>query len=75
MYLLDIFTNLERISDVCSDVGVSTITRRTPELTNQAHEYISKLHMRNDDEYNALYSAAHKEFFGKLNEKSQYTTV
>lgn len=66
MFFIDILTNLERISDICSDIGVSTIARRNPELANQAHEYISSLHSRNDEEFNKMYKSAHDEFFDKL---------
>ena len=63
---IDILTNLERISDVCSDIGVATIARRNPELASQAHEYISALHMRQDEDFNDRYVRAHEEFFDKL---------
>ena len=63
---VDILTNLERISDVCSDIGIATVARRSPEIANQAHEYITSLHMRNDEEYNEMYNAAHDEYFNKL---------
>ncbi|MBQ0084188.1 MAG: Na/Pi cotransporter family protein, partial [Clostridiales bacterium] len=66
MHFLNILTNLERISDVCSDIGVATIARRNPELANQAHEYISSLHMRNDSDYADAYKRAHDEYFSKL---------
>lgn len=66
MYFVDILTNLERISDICSDIGVATIARRNPELANQAHKYISMLHKSNDEAYSTLYTQAHEEFFGKL---------
>ena len=65
MHFLNILTNLERISDVCSDIGVATIARRNPELANQAHEYISSLHIRHDSDYADAYKRAHDEYFGK----------
>ncbi len=66
MHFVDILTNLERVSDICSDIGVVTLTRRMPELTNQAHEYISSLHTRSDGKYDEMYRTAHDEFFAKL---------
>lgn len=66
MYFIDVLTNVERISDICSDIGVAEITRCNPELASQAHEYISSLHMRTDEEFNSMYREAHNEFFSKL---------
>lgn len=66
MYFVNILNNLERVSDICSDVGVATITRSNPELADQAHEYITSLHNRNDEEFNRMYNEAHKEFFDRL---------
>ena len=66
MYFVDILTNLERISDICSDIGVATITRCNPQLANQAHEYITSLHTSNDKEFNRIYTETHKEIFDKI---------
>ena len=64
---LDILTNIERISDVCSNIGIATIARVNPEVANLAHSYISSLHKGNDASYNREYEAAHEEFFNRLN--------
>ena len=63
---LNLLNDIERISDVCSNIGVATITRAIPELENQAHTYISKLHEGQDEEFNTNYNMAHDEFFERL---------
>ena len=63
---LDILSNLERISDTCSNIGVATITRVPPELAEQAHNYTSQLHQGKDETFNSEYHAAHDEYFKML---------
>lgn len=66
MVFLDILTNIERISDVCSNVGIATIARANPEVANLAHTYISSLHQGKDEGYNEEYEKTHRQFFIKL---------
>ena len=63
---LDILSNIERISDTCSNIGVSTISRVDPSIAEKAHYYTSSLHQGYDDTYNLEYHNAHKEFFDLL---------
>ena len=65
-HFLDILSNLERISDTCSNVGVAIVARVNPEVASKAHLYISSLHQGNDEAFNTEYNAVHEEFFGKL---------
>ena len=65
-YFLNLLAEIERISDVCSNIGISTLTRVHPDLANRTHEYSSALHRGNDERFNAEYHAAHDEFFGRL---------
>lgn len=64
--LLNLLTEVERISDVCSNVGVSTVARVKPELKHQVHEYVSMLHAGNDQEFNKEYQDAHSRYFRLL---------
>ena len=66
---LNLLSDLERISDVCSNVGVATLTRVNTNLESRAHEFISSLHSGHDETFNERYTAAHKEFFNKLDAK------
>ena len=58
--------DIERISDVCSNVGVSVVMRVSAEDHPQAHDYISVLHSGKDEEFNREYNEAHQKYFGML---------
>ena len=68
---LNLLSDLERISDVCSNVGVETMTRVNTDLENRAHEFISSLHSGHDETFNRRYQEAHAEFFGRLENKAE----
>ncbi|MBO4346550.1 MAG: Na/Pi cotransporter family protein [Lachnospiraceae bacterium] len=63
---LDILANLERIADICSNIGVAIVARVNPETASQAHSYISALHQGGDMHFNEEYIQAHSEYFAKL---------
>lgn len=63
---LNLLNDIERISDVCSNVGVATVARVHPELAEQAHDYISSLHQGSDTEFTRRYREAHEIVFSKL---------
>ncbi|MBO4420670.1 MAG: Na/Pi cotransporter family protein, partial [Lachnospiraceae bacterium] len=65
---LDILTNIERISDIRSNIGVATIARANPGAETLAHSYISSLHQGNDKDYNMEYSRIHSEFYNMFKE-------
>ena len=64
--LMEILTNIERISDTCSNIGVATIVRVHPETTDIAHTYISSLHQGKDSAFNREYEKAHELYFTQL---------
>ena len=64
---LNVLSDIERISDLCSNVGVATIARVRPELKHQIHDYVSRLHAGKDAEFNREYQQAHDYYFNKLN--------
>ncbi|MBO4800033.1 MAG: Na/Pi cotransporter family protein, partial [Lachnospiraceae bacterium] len=63
---LNVLSNIERISDVCSNTGIAVVARVEPELAQEAHKYISRLHQGKDEEFNKEYHEAHDYFFNKL---------
>ncbi len=63
---LNLLTEVERISDVCSNIGVATIARANPELKHQVHDYVSMLHSGRDEEFNTEYQGAHDKYFHLL---------
>ena len=62
----NLLSEAERISDVCSNVGVAIVARALPELHHQVHDYISRLHSGRDEEFNRVYQETHDEYFEKL---------
>lgn len=65
---LDLLSETERISDICSNVGVATVARVQPEMKHQVHEYVSMLHSGRDEVFNREYQEAHDRYFGLLKE-------
>ena len=63
---LNMLSDIERISDICSNVGVFTIARARPELKHEIHDYVSKLHSGKDANFNREYQEAHDKYFGIL---------
>lgn len=64
---LNMLSDVERISDICSNVGVFTIARARPELKHEIHDYVSKLHSGKNLNFNREYQAAHDRYFNILN--------
>ena len=63
---LNLLAEAERISDICSNIGVATIARVMPEIKHQVHDYISVLHEGRDEAFNREYQAAHDRYFRLL---------
>ena len=63
---LNLLSDIERISDVCSNVGVATIIRANPEQMIEVHDYMSSLHRGDDVTFNLEYRNAHDLYFDKL---------
>lgn len=71
---LNLLTDLERISDICSNIGVATIARVDPEIQDQVHDYVSMLHAGNNEEYNRRYHEAHEKYFELLQQAEEKTS-
>lgn len=65
----NLLSEAERISDVCSNIGVATVARATPEIEHQVHDYVSMLHSGRDEKFNHDYEEAHELYFGLLQGK------
>lgn len=63
---LNLLSEIERISDICSNVGVATVARVQPEMRHQVHEYVSMLHSGQDEAFNQEYQEAHERYFALL---------
>ena len=66
----NLLSEAERISDVCSNVGVATVARANPEIEHQVHNYVSMLHSGRDEEFNRNYKEAHELYFNLLQKKN-----
>ena len=64
--LMEILSNIENISDTCSNIGVATIVRAHPERAKNAHTYVSAMHKGNDSLFNREYEKTHEMFFSQL---------
>ena len=64
----NLMSDLERISDVCSNVGVATVIRVEGDSDIESHDYIANLHKGKDQTFNEEYSNAHLKYFEKLEE-------
>ncbi len=54
LVFLEVLTNLERISDHCSNIGVYLIGHQKDSETLNRHEYIKKMHKGDTGDYNQL---------------------
>lgn len=62
---LDVLSNAERISDICSNVGIAVVARVEPDA-DKSHNYTTNLHQGNDEWYNNEYKNAYECYFGRL---------
>jgi phosphate:Na+ symporter len=63
---MNILTNIERVADQCSNVGVYTIALGDTKLMKTHHDYLRQLHQGSDPLFNTEYNRAHDEYFAKL---------
>lgn len=59
---LDILTNLERISDHCSNIGVYLIIKESKRETLNRHEYIESLHTGQSEKYEEIINFYSKKY-------------
>ena len=63
---LNLLSDVERVSDTCSNVAEATIARIHPEYAGKMHKYMAKLHQGKDDEFNRIYEESHNKYFSEL---------
>lgn len=61
---LNFLSDMERISDVCSNIGIATIARTHPEIAGNSHAYTALLH--ENDRFNREYRENYEKFFSML---------
>ena len=62
----DIVTNMERISDLCSDLGVFILSRSNPEILGREHEYVRTLHHSNNQDYANAFHEYYDRYLNRL---------
>ena len=62
----NLMSDLERISDVCSNIGVATVVRIEKTVASETHSYMSLLHAGQDEHFNEVYEQTGREYFGRL---------
>ncbi len=71
LQFLDILTNLERIGDQCSNIGLFTLSLQDPRVMQSPHNYARYLHSGQDAFFNEAYAANHQLYFGRLEKAGQ----
>lgn len=63
---LDILSDIERVSDQCSNIGIYTLLLKEPQTVQNQHDYSNYLHSGHDEAFNALYRKYHDRYFPLL---------
>ena len=63
---LKLITDVERIADQCSNIGVFTLSMTDERIMNNHHDYIHALHQGKDPLFNRAYQEAHDKYFDEL---------
>ena len=61
-----ILTNVEHISDKCSDIAVYILERDNHEIFGKEHSYLHELHVSNDEDYQTYYRNNYEKYFNAL---------
>ena len=63
---LNLLSDFERISDICSNIAIAIIARIKPDVAKLSHDYVSVLHSGRDEKFNREYSEAHEKYYSEL---------
>lgn len=64
----DMLSNLERISDQCSDIAIYIIEQEKPEISGNEHGYVYELHAADDERYQKKFKEAHEKYFKAISD-------
>ncbi len=67
IHFQSILTNMEHISDKCSDIAVYILEGDNEEIVGNEHAYLHELHHSNNKEYLSMYDQNYKTYFDQLN--------
>ncbi len=65
----NIMTNLERVSDQCSDFAVALLGRTDESIDGNEHQYLAKLHRSDDPTFKKYFEAGRVKYIGALDSK------
>ncbi len=71
LHFLDVLTNLERVSDQCSNIGLFTLSLKDPRIIESLHNYARHLHSGEDAFFNQAYSENYAHYFGRIRQLQQ----
>lgn len=63
-----ILTNIEHISDKCSDIAIYVLEGDNSSIFGREHSYLHDLHHSNDEEYTRVYQEDYDKYFNALQE-------
>ena len=67
IYYQAILTNIEHISDKCSDIAVYILEGENKDIFGNEHSYVHELHHSNNEEYLRRYQENYDRYFNLLN--------
>ena len=67
IYYQAILTNIEHISDKCSDIAVYILEGENKDIFGNEHSYVHELHHSNNEEYMLKYQENYDRYFNSLN--------
>lgn len=68
IHFQNILTNIEHVSDKCSDVAVYILESDNEEIVGNEHAYLHELHHSGNKDYLSMYDESYKIYFDKLND-------
>ena len=66
IYFQSILTNIEHISDKCSDLAVYILEGENADIAGSEHMYLHELHLSNNEQYTSMYDTNYKKYFTSL---------
>ena len=66
-YYMNLLSYIQRIADICSNIGLATIVRVHPDIADREHLYVRELHSKVDETFNETYFEARERYLGEFN--------
>ncbi len=66
IHFQSVLTNIEHISDKCSDIAIYVMERDNTEIFGKEHSYVHDMHHSNNADYTRRYDKEHDKYFEAL---------